>query len=815
METVASATRLAWLVLAAGLAFARHAPAAGKPVALVGFTTDVRGVESGVMKPGRYVYEKFCDQWPDPDSYGNYSVIYFGEKLAGGAQGKNWISGDARAAAERFIAAGGVVIVGGDYCMRQLMGWPNKKNPDPLRSKIRHIPRLIGRTRANFSKAGKRLGYADDAGNYELTPEGQQLERIVAEYREAFAAVKGIATIPVEGKWEAKPLGSSGSLNPPRTFPKRPKLGKPVERPDGLVLLDGGRKAVIALGDCGGSKAVRRLADELAWHLEKMSGEAFKVVEGEPANGPALVYRTVRCPDGFPRGTEAYFKIWREGDKVILGGEDTGKSRATTYTLEALGCRYVWAGETGKVIPKKSRIVMPEIAVEDATTFVIRKMRLNRQSAWVDRKGNRDFWQWHGMNDMGLVDTERPGHAAGYAWGHYYGDYYPKYYKEHRDWFALQPDGTRTLHLGSHTERPTFCLSNRGLARETAERIKAAFRAKPGMKALSICLPDGATATQCMCEECRRMDPVNAAKGSVTVFFPERRRVPYVASTDRVFEFMNRIAEEVEKEFPDKLLSCYAYGSYTAPPVKTVPHRNLMILSVAGYYASYGSGDEVERNLAAWASFGNKVLWRPNAHAGFGMAAPDNLSRRMFDDISLMAENGIFGVDYDTMSSEWATKPLTYYMTGRAHYNPDRLDYESLVDDWCKAGFGAAWKGARAYFRLVETACDRAARENAASPGAISWRQRLERSCRLAAATDYDKLDRCVAYMKDKAEGDASVLFRVGRLEFAAGLGRRMRKILAGEATEEERADARRFIADYLAKDPSAYPASHDRIAIK
>ena len=89
METVASATRLAWLVLAAGLAFARHAPAAGKPVALVGFTTDVRGVESGVMKPGRYVYEKFCDQWPDPDSYGNYSVIYFGEKLAGGAQGKN------------------------------------------------------------------------------------------------------------------------------------------------------------------------------------------------------------------------------------------------------------------------------------------------------------------------------------------------------------------------------------------------------------------------------------------------------------------------------------------------------------------------------------------------------------------------------------------------------------------------------------------------------------------------------------------------------------------------------------------------------
>ena len=791
------------------------APAAGKPVALVGFTTDVRGVEREVMKPGRYVYETFCDKWPDPATYGNYSVIYFGEKLDGEAKGKNWISGEARAAAERFIASGGMVVVGGDYCMRQLMGWPNKKSPDPLRAKIRHLRRLIGRTKANFDRTGKSLGHADDAGNFIATPEGLELQQIAEEYRAVFAEAKGVQKVPVEGRWEAKPLGAPGRLNPPTSFPKRPVFGKPVERPDGLVLLDGERKAVIALGDCSGSKAVRALAGELAWHLERMSGQPFKVVDGEPAKGPALVYRTLMCPKEFPRGAEAYFRIWREGDKVYLGGEDTGKSRATTYVLEALGCRYVWAGETGKVIPKRERIVLPEIAVEDATPFVIRKMRLNRRSAWVDRKGNRDFWRWHGINDMGLVDTERPGHASGYAWGHYYGDYYAKYRKNHREWFALQPDGTRTLHIAGHPERPTFCLSNMGLVKETAERIKAAFRAKPGMKCLSICLPDGATATQCMCEDCRRMDPVNAAKGSITVFFPERRRVPYVAATDRVFEFMNRIAEEVAKEFPDKLLSCYAYGGYTAPPVKTVPHRNLVILSVAGYYASYGRGDEVERNLAAWVSFGNKVLWRPNAHAGFGFAAPDNLSRRMFDDISLMAENGIFGVDYDTMSSEWATKPLTYYMTARAHYNPDRLDYASIVDDWCRAGFGEAWRAVRAYFRLVERACDRAARENAAAPPALGWKQRLERSCRLPNATDYDMLDKCLEIALKSAGDDPGVRFRIGRLAFASGLGRRMKKIRAGEATDEEKDEARRFVADYLAKDPSAYPADHPGLSVK
>ena len=155
--------------LFAGAAFA----AAEKPIALMGFTTDVRGIESEIMKPGRFVYKTFCDQWLDPATYGDYSAIYVGEKLDGAAKGKNWCEpGPARDALAKFIAGGGTVIVGGNYCLRQLMGWPNEKKPDPLRAEIVHLTNLVGRTKANFSKAKKRLGYADEAGNYVVTPEG-------------------------------------------------------------------------------------------------------------------------------------------------------------------------------------------------------------------------------------------------------------------------------------------------------------------------------------------------------------------------------------------------------------------------------------------------------------------------------------------------------------------------------------------------------------------------------------------------------------------------------------------------------------------
>ena len=782
---------------------------AGKPIALMGFGTDVKTMKADVTDQSRYAAESFSDKWVEPSEYGKYSVLYFGEKLRGGAQGKNWKEGEARAAAEKFIADGGLVIVAGQSAMVELFGKPNRKKPDPLREKVTFIPSSLGRMKANYAKAKKPLSFPDDAGNDILTDEGRKVKALQDQFVAAFAKAKDIERLPEGEKWETVPLGPAGDLKLPNSFKKRPKLGKPAVRKDGLALLDGATKAVIALGDCG--KAVRALAEELAWHLEQMSGAKFDVVDGEPEKGPALVYRLLKCPEGFERGTAAYFKIWREGDKVYLGGEDTGVSRATTYVLEALGCRYIWPGASGKVIPKATKIVLPEIAVEDATPFVVRRMRLYGFPEFRDREGNRDFWRWHGINDAKFMTSEKPGPEDGYQWGHYYGDYYPKYRKTKPELFALQPDGTRTLHLGSHTERPTFCLSNPELVEITAARKIEEFAKNPSKKALSLCLPDGATSSWCMCPKCRAMDPVNAPSGGVTVFFPQRKSVPYVSFTDRVFEYMNRVTEKVAAVYPDKLLSTYAYSCYTKPPVRVKPHPNLLILSVAGSYANAANDGVVEQNLAAWSSFGNKVLWRPNAHGGFRVNAPDNFARRMFGDISLLAENGIFGFDYDTMYCDWATKSFTYYVTTKAHFNPDRLDFESFADDYCRTGFGAAAKDVRAYFDAVERATDAAAAANAADKDpALGWVQRMRRQNRLLEHLDFDALDALLAKARTAAAGDEAVLKRIRRLQFGNDIGRfSAKKRLAKPAkpTAEEESAFRDMVKAYLAEDPAAFKA--------
>ena len=54
---------LLFLAILPTAVFAADLGVVGKPVAICGFSTDVRGVEMEVMRPGRYVYEKFENKW--------------------------------------------------------------------------------------------------------------------------------------------------------------------------------------------------------------------------------------------------------------------------------------------------------------------------------------------------------------------------------------------------------------------------------------------------------------------------------------------------------------------------------------------------------------------------------------------------------------------------------------------------------------------------------------------------------------------------------------------------------------------------------
>jgi hypothetical protein len=272
----------------------------------------------------------------------------------------------------------------------------------------------------------------------------------------------------------------------------------------------------------------------------------------------------------------------------------------------------------------------------------------------------------------GSKPTRQEAYSAG---GHSFGDYYKKYAAEHPDWFALQPDGTRV----NRHNRPRLCLSNAGLTAEVIRDRIAWFKAHPSAQYVTLCLPDGGRDVACMCEGCRRLDPVNAPEITFTYYTPETVRTNYVSLTDRVLTFWNRVAEGVLRECPGKKFKVNAYSNYELAPVKVKPHPSLVFFHCMGSVTSRAAFAGERGSVAAFLGFGNTVVWRANILGGFGAQVPQNYARVIYDDLVLFKENGVRGASLDCCRAEWALKGFVYYLVGRALFNYDNLSYEGQL----------------------------------------------------------------------------------------------------------------------------------------
>ena len=587
------------------------------------------------------------------------------------------------------------------------------------------------------------------------------------------------------------PLGPEGQLTLPTELENRPVFRPPPVRGEGFVLIDGVRKLTIVTyrkKDPDHGSGFWTLGDELKYHLEEMSGETVDLVEpkNRPASGPVIV---IGRDDGkVPEGTSIV--RWDGKDELYIGGEGAGVSHALTYVLEALGCRYLFPGKEGKIIPKKRRVVLPDFELDWTPTLKVRIVRLPSvgnstvnenlealgivpselsaalKTAVYDRTGNRNFWQWHGVNDATIVKTDEEPYSEVVRAGHHFTNYWDLYKDEHPEWFSLQDDGSREQTSGS----PRLCTSNPELRANIVEECVGRLDASPEMKGISICMPDGGYDSFCLCEECRKLDPVNAPAINGSFYRPSKHPYTYVSLTDRMIDFSNAIQSEVRKLRPGKSLVSFAYSNYVLPPVLLRPDPDLVFFNVAGSYVNVASELKARSNLAGWLSLGNPIVWRPNCLKGFDCPCPMNFGRKLFDDVELFKPNGIVGVSFDCGNAEYASRGFMFYMLAKAILNPDRLDYDTIAADWLASGFGPAADRVAAYLAELERIFRAAARR------AIGERGYLE-------AMDTERLDALLDAAVAAAGGDADVLARIAYLRVGIDHAREAKKVYRAWAT--------------------------------
>ncbi len=521
-----------------------------------------------------------------------------------------------------------------------------------------------------------------------------------------------------------------------------------------VTLVDQGKPQATIILDPQALSYTRKAAEELQDYVKRISGAELPI-----GTDPSLA-KGVRIWVGAHAGLEELQKreprlnvkldesdeiLLYAGDRdVVIRGNDIhrdGKEiqvgtylAAKRFFMEQLGVRWLWPGELGTDVPRQSTIVIEPLFQNYAPQVKYRRIRgVEYEYRWrkqfeipgVDdprsylQKLDESVRTWlnhHAIEGRisGRADRmERPviGESISHATGHYFSHWHEKYYKDHPEWFALQPDGTR----GTYPPRPQrvkICVSNPEVLEQYVKEAIAFFKANPDLNVMGIAPNDHGWLGYCVCKNCEAWDSPNAFDTEQPLGYANGVWIQRKAITDRKARFWNAAARRVKAEFPDRdvRLVTYAYNAYRTPPVDTHLEDNI-IIQFEGLLQRHrpmnteeGIAEHKELWLK-WAAKAKHIVWRPNMRMG-RPGDPYVLLRKYGETMNFLARNHISGIDIDTMmTNSWASHGPQYYLAAAMVWTP-HADYRVIMDDYYKRAFGPAAEPIREYYQLFENLYD-------------------------------------------------------------------------------------------------------------
>lgn len=402
----------------------------------------------------------------------------------------------------------------------------------------------------------------------------------------------------------------------------------------------------------------------------------------------------------------------------------------TTFLEDRLGVRYLWPGESGKVVPRRDTIVVDDFQYRFTPALGQRRIRSmgyhDRVQVGLDRLGftKADYGRlrtqaertqaespdWFGWQRLGGTLNMSGGHAFGHLWA--------KYGKDHPEWFALQPDGSRDQSRGP--DRARLCKSNPDLIAAVAREKIDDFNRNPALLGVALGPNDGGRASFCTCPKCEALDSPRGRKVLLWDFSKGARRdFEHVSLTDRMVYFWNGVAEQVAKVHPDKFLVVDAYSAYAAPPVERKLHPNLVVRFAPLGYHDEEYRQEGLKDWEGWSKAARRIYFRPNLMLlGRREGLPLLYAHKFGKDFRHLAGHGMMGTDFDACCHHWSTQGLNYYVVARLHWNPEQ-DVDALIEDYCRAGFGPAARPVRRYLDRLESLMNEAARKKGKATAAF------------------------------------------------------------------------------------------------
>ncbi|MFO7903665.1 MAG: DUF4838 domain-containing protein [Pirellulaceae bacterium] len=378
-------------------------------------------------------------------------------------------------------------------------------------------------------------------------------------------------------------------------------------------------------------------------------------------------------------GTRDHESVAEDGTVHVWGFDERGSFNAVCGFLRKLGVRWYMPGDVGEVVPSLASIPLPEIDETIRPDFPVRSFNIRfgvhgpETARWAMRLGIR--------NPYGLQTAHGLHHMT----------HNEHTLKTHPDWFARY-GGKRDNQLGQRLNQ--LCYSNEELLHETARFVRAQFDHYQ-FDVVSVMPPDGYTAI-CQCELCEGKDtPERGYRGGLS---------------DYVWNFVNRVAKEVRKTHPDKMISNCAYGTYTLPP-RTIDRLepNVQVIIVGGRRPTDSQRDEVRELRKAWlAKTDNPIMIFENyPFTDRGFYLPAYMPRVLGESIN--ATKGIsrgediwLSVRQDFHENDIGFNHFLVYFTARMYWGGKQQNVAALFEEYCHLFYGPAAEAMQAFFEYCE-----------------------------------------------------------------------------------------------------------------
>ena len=443
----------------------------------------------------------------------------------------------------------------------------------------------------------------------------------------------------------------------------------------------------------GASPSQVYATEEFQRFTEQMTGVRLPIATDDaPLPERAILLGETRYTDqllGAPAdlkafGEDGFRLITHPPYLLIVGGTKRGTLYGVYEALERLGgCR--WYASWHSVIPKLDTWAIPPLDETQKPAFAL------REPFWFDMfDGDLAARNKCNGNSMRLTD-KHGGHSFRFGGGlgscHTF-----NLLCSPSDYFDTHPEYFSEVNGKRIKENTQLCLTNPDVLRIVTSNVLARIRKDPGADFYGVSQNDWYNF--CTCPACKAIDDAEESHAGTMI------------------AFVNKVAEAVEKEFPNVTIETLAY-QYTRKPPKTVrPRHNVMpcLCTIECDFAFPIDKSAFKENRAflddirGWGAICDRLyLWDyttnfrdytspfPNV-----LALQDNVRFFHTNRVDYLFEQGA----YQGRHGDFAE--LKAWLLAKWMWKPD-LPQEALLEDFFNGYYGAAAPYVRTYFDALHS----------------------------------------------------------------------------------------------------------------